>query len=138
MTEQETPPAEEASVKRSILIVEDNMINRSVLREMLVGFGNEVTEAVNGLEGVKKAEETPFDLIIMDISMPVMDGIEATQKIREGSGPNANTFILGLTAHGRQEYRAKAQAAGMDEFCTKPVRLGELRETLDEFCARNN
>ena len=120
-----------AATKRSILIVEDNAINRSVLKEMLIGFGHDVTEAENGLEGLKRAEKTRFDLVIMDISMPIMDGIETTRRIRESKGPNANTFILGLTAHGRQEFRIKAEAAGMDGFFTKPVRLSELRATLN-------
>ena len=120
-----------STTRRNILIVEDNAINRSVLKEMLIGFGHDVTEAQNGLEGLKRAEQTGFDLIVMDISMPFMDGIEATRRIREGNGPNKSTFILGLTAHGRQEFRIKAEAAGMDRFCTKPVRLSELRATLD-------
>ena len=114
----------------SVLIVEDNAINRSVLCEMLTGLGNSVTEAENGLEGVKKAGETGFDLIIMDISMPFMDGIEATRRIRQGAGPNRGTRILGLTAHGGQEFRQKAEAAGMDRFCTKPLRLSDLRNAL--------
>ncbi|MGR3636411.1 MAG: response regulator [Shimia sp.] len=115
---------------KSILIVEDNAINRSVLREMLAGFGHAVTEADNGLEGLKKAGGAEFDLIIMDISMPFMDGIEATRRIRQGNGPNCQTYVLGLTAHGREEYRLKAKNAGMDGFCTKPLRLSELKETL--------
>ncbi|WP_270728287.1 hybrid sensor histidine kinase/response regulator [Shimia sp. Alg240-R146] len=115
---------------KSILIVEDNAINRSVLREMLAGFGHAVTEADNGLEGLKKADGAEFDLIIMDISMPFMDGIEATRRIRQGNGPNCQTYVLGLTAHGREEYRLKAKNAGMDGFCTKPLRLSELKETL--------
>ncbi|WP_368184372.1 ATP-binding protein [Aestuariibius sp. HNIBRBA575] len=115
----------------SVLIVEDNAINRSVLGDMLIGFGSNVTEAKDGLEGLKTAEETKFDLIVMDISMPFMDGIEVTRRIRQGDGPNKSTYILGLTAHGRQEYRDKAKAAGMEGFCTKPIRLSDLRATLD-------
>ncbi|WP_054001368.1 hybrid sensor histidine kinase/response regulator [Shimia sp. SK013] len=119
-----------SEIIKSVLIVEDNAINRSVLREMLTGFGHAVTEADNGLEGFKKAQGTKFDLIIMDISMPFMDGIEATRRIRQGNGPNAQTYILGLTAHGREEYRSKSKTAGMDGFCTKPLRLSELKLTL--------
>ncbi len=115
---------------KRVLIVEDNAINRSVLREMLAKFGHDVWEAEDGQEGVATAEESRFDLIIMDISMPVMDGIEATRRIRAGGGPNTATYILGLTAHGREEYRVKATEAGMDGFCTKPLRLPVLRATL--------
>ncbi len=116
---------------KSILVVEDNAINRSVLREMLSGLGHQVTEAENGLEGMKFADSASFDLIIMDISMPFMDGIETTRRIRQGDGPNRDTYVLGLTAHGREEYRTKAKSAGMDEFCTKPLRLSKLKATLD-------
>ena len=132
----ETDPLAEApssTVSRSILIVEDNVINRSVIKDMLVGFGHHVTEAANGLDGVKAADGQAFDLIIMDISMPVMDGIEAVRRIRAGTGPNCKTHILGLTAHGREEYRTKAVAAGMNGFCTKPIRLATLREQLDSI-----
>ncbi|MEO1199771.1 MAG: ATP-binding protein [Pseudomonadota bacterium] len=115
----------------SILIVEDNAVNRSVLKEMLVGFGHDVIEAQNGLEGLKAAELTAFDLIVMDISMPFMDGIEATRRIRQSDGPNRTTYILGLTAHGREEFRSRAKAAGMDGFRTKPIRLAALRNTLE-------
>lgn len=117
--------------KKRILIVEDNAINRSVLKEMLVGLGHEVTEAENGLEGLKRTDKVEFDLIVMDISMPFMDGIEATRRIREGKGLNQQTYIMGLTAHGRQEFRLKAQAAGMDGFCTKPLRLADLQGVLE-------
>ena len=122
--------ADAAQQSRSILVIEDNAINRSVLREMLINLGHEVTEAVNGLEGLKLAEATAFDLIVMDISMPVMDGIETTRRIRAGVGPNKETHIVGLTAHGREEYRARAEAAGMNEFCTKPIRLSVLGAVL--------
>ena len=121
--------------RKSVLIVEDNTINRSVIKDMLLGFGHEVAEAKDGLEGVKAAEASKFDFIIMDISMPVMDGIEAVRRIRSGSGPNRNTHVLGLTAHGREEYRNKALAVGMNGFCTKPIRLAVLRDQLNGLAA---
>ncbi len=115
---------------RSILVVEDNAINRSVLHEMLKGLGHSVQEAKDGLEGLNAAKNCAVDLIIMDISMPVMDGIEATRRIRQEAGPNQSTPILGLTAHGREEYRTQAEQAGMTAFCTKPIRLAVLQEVL--------
>lgn len=115
---------------RNILIVEDNAINRSVLRDMLEGLGQSVSEAADGLKGLTAAQERPYDLIIMDISMPLMDGIEATRRIRSEDGPNRTTRILGLTAHGREEYRDRAQQAGMDGFFTKPIRLAALSEVI--------
>ena len=116
----------------SVLIVEDNSINRGVLSEMLVSMGHNVTEAVNGVDGLEKAEHTPFDVIFMDISMPVMNGIEATRRLRAGAGKNVDTLIVGLTAHGREEYRTQAEGAGMDRFHTKPIRLDALQSVIAE------
>ena len=116
----------------SVLIVEDNSINRSVLSDMLHSMGHTVEEAVNGAEAIEGAQARVFDAIFMDISMPVMDGIEATRRLRAGGGPNADTLIVGLTAHGREEYRAQASAAGMDLFHTKPIRLDALQSVLSE------
>jgi PAS domain S-box-containing protein len=119
------------SVRKDILIVEDNAINRSVLRDMLESLGHVVTEAKNGQSGVQVAQAQAFDLILMDISMPVMDGIEAIGHIRRDAGPNQHAHVVGLTAHGREEYRDRAAAAGMDDFFTKPIRLATLRSLVD-------
>jgi len=80
----------------SILIVEDNQINRVVVREMLESDGHRVTEAINGRSGVQKANETRFDVILMDISMPVLDGCAAAQKIKEDGGMSADSPIVCL------------------------------------------
>ncbi len=119
--------------KRHILMVEDNRINRKVLGDMLTKLGYQTGEAVDGIEGVKCASTRKFDLIFMDISMPKMDGIEATKRIRTDDGPNAATCIIGLTAHGRDEYRTRALDAGMNLFQTKPIRLNALADILNEI-----
>lgn len=124
-------PGFQGARPQSILIVEDNAINRSVLRDMLERLGQRVVEAADGLQGLKQAQSQPFDLIIMDLSMPVMDGIEAVRRIRESDGPNQETRILGLTAHGREEYRTRAIDSGMDEFFTKPIRFSALRDLVE-------
>ncbi|KIC50392.1 ATP-binding protein [Tateyamaria sp. ANG-S1] len=116
----------------SVLVAEDNDINRRVLRDMLERMGHRVTEAVNGEDCLRKAALDRFDLIIMDISMPVMDGIKATRALRKGDGPNADTQIVGLTAHGREEYRETAERAGMNRFHTKPIRLDALRTIFSD------
>jgi signal transduction histidine kinase/CheY-like chemotaxis protein len=113
-----------------ILVVEDNDINRKVLHDMLDGFGHQVTEAVNGADCLEKATEQKFDLIFMDISMPVMDGVEATRRLRAGASFNADTHIIGLTAHGHEEYREKGEEVGMNQFHTKPIRLTVLNALL--------
>ncbi|WP_420013849.1 ATP-binding protein [Tateyamaria sp.] len=129
---QDAPPPAQSC---TILIVEDNAVNRSVLGDMLQAMGHSVHEAINGAEALDVARTTAFDLIFMDISMPVMDGIEATQRLRAGGGPNAATHIVGLTAHGREEYRESAVAAGMDRFHTKPIRLDALHSVIAEVTA---
>jgi len=125
-----------AQTKRHVLVVEDNDINRSVLRDMLEGIGHTVAEAENGAVGLEKAAKHRFDVIFMDISMPIMDGIEATQKLRAGrDGLNSDSTIYGLTAHGRDEYRDQALAAGMNRLYTKPIRIDALRAILDGLSA---
>ncbi|MBY5931708.1 response regulator [Tateyamaria omphalii] len=117
----------------SVLIAEDNDINRKVLRDMLEGMGLRVEEAVNGADCLDKTADERFDLIFMDISMPVMGGVEATEKLRAGGGPNADTQVVGLTAHGKEEYRDTAERAGMNRFHTKPIRLDALRTIFAEL-----
>ncbi|WP_415922269.1 ATP-binding protein [Tateyamaria sp. SN6-1] len=129
--EQDAPDRPATSC--SVLIVEDNSINRSVLTDMLTAKGHRVEEAVNGADCLEKAQGETFDVIFMDISMPVMDGIEATERLRQGDSPNRKTRIVGLTAHGREEYRERAVAAGMDRFHTKPIRLDALHSILAEI-----
>jgi len=115
---------------KPILIVEDNEINRDILKMMLEGLGHRVVEAEHGLAALEATSGQTFDLIFMDINMPVLDGIAATRRIREQEGPNQDTHIVGLTAHGRQEFEAEAKDAGMDTFCMKPLRLSDLRDLM--------
>ncbi|MEL6451967.1 MAG: ATP-binding protein [Pseudomonadota bacterium] len=119
----------------TVLIVEDNSINRSVLGDMLFMMGHKVHEAVHGADGLEQAAQTPFDVIFMDISMPVMDGIAATRRLRAGDGPNTGTHVVGLTAHGREEFREEAEAAGMNRFHTKPIRMDALHSIIAEVTA---
>ncbi|KAJ55100.1 hypothetical protein ACMU_15200 [Actibacterium mucosum KCTC 23349] len=128
-TDEATTPD---TASQDILIVEDNAVNRSVLRDMLSQLGHNVFEATNGQEGIESCAARPFALVLMDISMPVLGGIEATQQIRKGTGPNAETPIFGLTAHGSEEYRDRALHAGMTQLFTKPIRLPVLRGILDQ------
>ena len=109
-----------------ILVVEDNIINRQVVREMLQSLGHIVTEASHGQAGVESAERRKFDLILMDISMPVMDGEEATRAIRSGTGKSANSPIVALTAHVMEGDREKFLADGMNDILTKPLSRAAL------------
>ncbi|MEJ6399105.1 ATP-binding protein [Yoonia sp. 208BN28-4] len=110
-----------------VLLVEDNEINRIVAREMLEADGHIVTEAHNGTQGVEAADQAHFDLILMDISMPVMDGRTATRTIRSGQGRSATIPIVALTANAMLEEQNEFLADGMDEILTKPLSRDALR-----------
>ena len=119
-----------------VLLVEDNPTNRLVARTMLVRLGATVDEAEDGVTGVKAARSGAFDLILMDIQMPHMDGIEATRAIRGLDGPAARVPILGLTANVMVHQRAAYIAAGMDGVVAKPISaallLGEIARLMAE------
>lgn len=127
-----TPDAHETNRKLSILVVEDNSTNSLVLESMLTSDGHAVQLACDGVEGLERAESDKFDLILMDISMPRMDGIEATRRIRAGAGPNAKTPVVALTAHVRTEDRRDLRNAGFDRVETKPLRREALRAAINQ------
>ncbi len=117
--------------RRRVLLVDDNSINVAVGRKMLEKMGIDVVVAVNGAEAVAHAVAEPFDLILMDLHMPVMDGIEATRTIRDSHGARGRVPILGVTANVLPEDRERCLQAGMNEVLLKPFRYGQLLEALD-------
>ena len=122
----------ENSKKINVLVVEDSITNREVLCDMLEGMGHKVSGAINGLEALGQVKKQIFDIIFMDINMPIMGGIEAAEKIRSGGGLNSKTYIAGLTAHGSDEFGVEAEQAGMDCYFTKPIRLAALRKIISD------
>jgi CheY-like chemotaxis protein/HPt (histidine-containing phosphotransfer) domain-containing protein len=134
MTDEDAPTALPADVPAmppmSILVVEDNEINRFLLRRYLEAVGHRVTEAVDGIDGVALSEREKFDVILMDISMPRLDGIEATRRIRAGSGLSAQSRILALTAHAMPEEQIRFREAGMEAGLTKPIGRTDLLRAL--------
>ena len=116
---------------KRILLVEDNEINQEIAIGMLDSFGAKTTLAQNGEECLEILERETFDLILMDIQMPIMDGLTATELIRKEGRPEVrNIPIIAMTAHALQEDREKSFAAGMNEHINKPIDLKELREKL--------
>lgn len=115
------PPTGGAAVPLSILIIEDNDINRFLLRRQLETAGHHVTEASDGLGGVAQAQARAFDLIVTDIAMPHLDGIEAARRIRASGGASAHARIVVLTAHAMPSDQARLDDAGIDACLTKPV-----------------
>lgn len=117
----------------TVLLVEDNEINRQVAREMISAEGRKVTEAHDGAQAVEIANAQKFDLILMDISMPVMDGRAATRAIRTSDGPSAQTPIVALTANALREEQEAFIADGMNEVLTKPLSREALRKVLGRY-----
>ncbi len=127
-----------------VLLVEDNIINQQVAMELLTNAGLAVTLARNGREAVDKSRSDDFQLILMDIQMPEMDGLEATRAIRarESQGeppasPKRRVSIIAMTANAMDEDRKQSLAAGMDDHISKPIDPGEVFERLLEWIPHN-
>ncbi len=134
------PALSKIRAKRKILLVEDDKVNQRVICEMLKKKGYCVLLAGNGLDALETVAKEFVDLILMDIQMPLMGGIEATKKIREWekASQKAHTPIVALTAFALQGDREKFICAGMDEYLSKPVRMNELYGTIDRIIHSNS
>jgi CheY-like chemotaxis protein len=115
---------------RSILIAEDHPVNRRLISLILDPMGWALTLAENGAEAVAAADRTVFDVIIMDMQMPVMNGLEATYAIRTGTGPNVKTPIIALTANAFDDDRTIWLDAGAADFLTKPIDPARLIDSI--------
>lgn len=122
---------------KNILLVEDNKVNQILLARMLKEKGHYVDIANNGLEAVNMYEKGQYDIILMDIQMSVMDGIEATKRIREIEPLGKHTPIVALTAFALHGDREKFLSMGIDEYISKPVQMDELFYTID-ILSRDN
>jgi PAS domain S-box-containing protein len=132
-----TEPPEAAKVPAmKVLIVEDNRINRIVLRDLLEQDGHTVDEAHDGQQGVERAARTSYDIVLMDISMPVLDGVEATRAIRAAEGRGTRLPIVALTAHAATADKERFRAAGVDDILVKPISRQGLRAVLGGFSRR--
>lgn len=133
LPDEESPAKNEAPLLQRplrILLVEDNAINRLVAHEMLQQAGHRVIEANDGRDGFEMAAQQPFDVILMDISMPGIDGVSASRMIRGTDGPNRETPILALTAHALPEDRARFVDAGISDTILKPLTKEALLTSL--------
>lgn len=115
-----------------ILLVEDNEMNRDMLSRRLEKRGYAVALAVDGGEGVAKARSEAPDLILMDMSLPVLDGWDATRQVKADPA-TAGIPVIALTAHAMESDRQKALEAGCDDFDTKPVELPRLLLKIEEL-----
>ena len=115
-----------------ILIVEDNEMNRDMLSRRLLKKGFEIIIAVDGAEGVEKTINEKPDLVLMDMSLPVMDGWEATKNLK-ANNETSKIPIIALTAHAMAQDKEKALAAGCDEYDTKPIDLNRLLSKISSL-----
>ncbi|WP_433606565.1 ATP-binding protein [Dactylosporangium sp. CA-139114] len=116
-----------------ILVAEDNQVNQTVATMMLARLGHRADVAANGAEALDAVRRVRYDVVLMDVQMPVLDGLDATRRIRSELPPAAQPHIIALTASALIEDRAACEAAGMDDFLTKPMRLTDLAAVLSAF-----
>ncbi|MDB9743913.1 CHASE domain-containing protein [Fibrobacterales bacterium] len=121
--------------KTNILLVEDNLTNQLVAQGMLKKMGLQSDIAVNGQEAIEKLQTKEYNLIFMDMQMPILDGIAATQQIRthQGSKWNKNIHIVAMTANVLKEDRDRCFEVGMNDFLSKPIEPNKLQETLEKW-----
>ena len=120
----------------NILLAEDNPINQTFALRALEMKGHDVAVANNGLEAIQLWEDLDFELILMDVQMPQMDGLEATRQIRSReteSNSSRRTLIVAITAHAMKGDREKCLTAGMDGYLTKPIRPTRLFSVVAEL-----
>jgi PAS domain S-box-containing protein len=124
----------------SIMLAEDNVVNRMFLRRALTQAGHQVVEVEDGRQAMEKAGEQRFDLILMDIQMPEMDGLESMRRIREGEAGEENRAIpvIALTAYAMKGDRERFLAEGMNGYVSKPVDFGELALAMREVIGSAN
>lgn len=117
----------------SILIAEDNLPNQFLIKTILTKLGHEVVVTNNGLEAFEAVQQRRFDLVLMDMQMPEMDGLEATQQIRMLDGLVANTPIIALTANTQEADYEAVMASGMNDYLSKPVNIEALKRALSKW-----
>jgi len=115
-----------------VLLVEDNEMNRDMLSRRLQRKGYEVAIAVDGLEGVQMAKSGAYDIVLMDMSLPELDGWEATRQLR-AAAETSRVPIIALTAHAMAGDREKALEAGCDDYDTKPIDLQRLLSKMESL-----
>ena len=131
---QMAPTGDETTRTLHILLAEDNIVNQKLAIAALEGMGHLVTLAKNGREAISLRQSQPFDLVLMDVQMPEMDGLDATRAIREWElTVDQHVPIVAMTAHAMKGDREICLSAGMDDYVTKPVRIASLQQKLVEL-----
>jgi signal transduction histidine kinase/CheY-like chemotaxis protein len=129
------PGISSSSLSLKILLAEDNKVNQRVAMTMLGKMGHQIKLATNGLEALEQWRQSDFDLILMDVQMPVMTGLQATMQIRREEAIGAHIPIVAMTASAMSEERDRCLAAGMDDFISKPVSYQVIEQMITATCS---
>jgi CheY-like chemotaxis protein len=121
-----------------ILLAEDNVVNQKLAMRLLQQMGYRADLASNGIEAIECVQRQTYDVVLMDVQMPEMDGLEAARRIVARGKPNDRPRIVAMTANAMQGDREECLAAGMDDYLTKPIRVERLVESLNQVRAREN
>ena len=121
-----------------ILLAEDNVVNQKLAMRLLQQMGYRADLASNGIEAVECVQRQIYDVVLMDVQMPEMDGLEAARRIAASGNPGERPRIVAMTANAMQGDREECLAAGMDDYITKPIRVEHLVESLNQVRAREN
>jgi signal transduction histidine kinase/DNA-binding response OmpR family regulator len=119
-----------------ILLAEDNAVNQKLALRLLSQMGYRADVAANGLEALESVKRQPYDVVLMDVQMPEMDGLEATRRIRSEGSPHGRPRVIAMTANAMQGDREACIAAGMDDYVTKPIRVDALLQALERASPR--
>ena len=122
-----------ANIPLKILVAEDNKLNYILINEMLAALGQSCQWVSNGQEAVTACAANDFDLIFMDCQMPIMDGYAATKEIRKMTPKKPPIPIVAMTAFAMEGDKEKCFAAGMDEYLSKPLKLGQIAAIIDKY-----
>ncbi len=116
----------------NILLVEDNAVNQKVAKSMLSRLGYHPDVASNGLEALQSLKNKHYDVILMDIQMPEMDGLEASKAIRMRYPPEKQPYIIAVTAYAQEYSKEMCLNAGTDDYLSKPVRLNDISNAISK------
>ena len=137
-----TPPSANTDIELrwrdvSVLLVEDNELNQEIAQALLADAGFEITIATNGQEALERLSQSAFDLVLMDMQMPVMDGLAATRAIRQNP-THSQLPIIAMTANAMEADKQRCLEAGMNDHIAKPIEPRVMLQTIDRYCPANN
>lgn len=123
---------------KRVLLAEDHKVNQMLATTMLENLGHTVDSAVNGAEAVKAVQSCDYDVVLMDVQMPIMTGVEATIAIRKIKGERAVVPVIAMTANAMKGDREQYLAAGMDDYLSKPIIIADLARIVMEWGSKRS